>query len=135
MLATQIEEGGRSMSRDNSMVDIVDNEDGVDWSQQDWSKYEFIVLTIGDKGHLTRADRRLSARVWKRIPHSKTVLLTISGYDDDPRELWQIPEVCAYVHAWAMLVEVTPDDSRLHRDSLQLLAHCVSAHERRSKLH
>jgi hypothetical protein len=25
----------------------------------------------------------------------------IAGYDDDPREIWEFPEVCRYVRQWA----------------------------------
>jgi hypothetical protein len=30
-------------------------------------------------------------------------LLTFAGYDDDPRELHELPEVCAYARTWAEL--------------------------------
>ena len=46
-------------------------------------------------------------RSWRTItaenPKAKFVL-QVGGFDDDPRELWEFPEVCAYVQRWANLV-------------------------------
>lgn len=63
-----------------------------------------VVVQIGDKKHLD--DRTLRemqgapAMVLQRYPQA-LVMLNIDGYDDDPRSLWDIPEVAAYIRRYA----------------------------------
>ena len=57
------------------------------------------VICIGAVGHLTDERARFAARQWniaerRGIEH---LLIYVDGYDDDPRELLQIPEVCDYL--------------------------------------
>jgi hypothetical protein len=65
-----------------------------------------ITLVIGVKDRWGDFYCRQAAAAWKhaysRRPASCTV--QVSGYDDDPRELWEIPEVRDYVQRWARMV-------------------------------
>jgi hypothetical protein len=55
------------------------------------------VYTIGARGGLSRHNARTAARDILRISSiAGAIILHISGYDDDPRELWDIREVCRY---------------------------------------
>ena len=50
-----------------------------------------------------------AAAAWRTITaeNSKAkLMLHIGGFDDDPRELWEFPEVCAYAPQWAKLVDL-----------------------------
>lgn len=71
------------------------------------------ILVIGAKGDLTEARARDAADEWKRAISKKLDLLVISvdGYDADPRELWMIPEVCAYVCDFARYAGITPEQA------------------------
>jgi hypothetical protein len=59
---------------------------------------------IGVRGELTRRAAKAAARAWKdwlqRAPYAQ-VYLTIGGYDDDPRDLWEFDEVRTFVQQFA----------------------------------
>ncbi len=69
--------------------------------------YDMVMFTIGARGDLTPSTCEKAAAAWRTItaenPKAKFVL-QVGGFDDDPRELWEFPEVCAYVQRWANLV-------------------------------
>jgi hypothetical protein len=70
-------------------------------------KLDLICVEIGSRGHLSRQDVRRAAATWKQMrrAHPKAAFIfAVDGYDDDPRALWEIPEVAAYVRTWAQLV-------------------------------
>src|SRR5689334_19337505 len=56
------------------------------------------------RGDLTKRTAREMAETFRkartRSPQSR-IMLVFCGYDDDPRELWQFPEVCRYLKWWA----------------------------------
>jgi hypothetical protein len=60
-----------------------------------------IAMTRGD---LTKRTAREMAEGFRkariRSPQSP-VMIEFAGYDDDPRELWQFPEVCRYLKWWS----------------------------------
>ncbi len=66
--------------------------------------FDLIVLQIGAKGNLTKHKAKkmgLAFRVARsKYPESK-IAFSIDGYDDDPREIYQIPEACEYIKLWA----------------------------------
>lgn len=59
-----------------------------------------VVIEIGGKNHLSEGILRKMAlgpaMTHARYPEAK-IALSIGGYDDDPRELWQIPEAVEYI--------------------------------------
>jgi hypothetical protein len=75
----------------------------------------FISLCIGRRGDLTRHEAKLCAKLWrrhiKRYPKAHYIL-SLAGYDDDPRNLWEIPEAAGHVCRWARFVGLrTLDDA------------------------
>jgi hypothetical protein len=82
-----------------------------------------IVMTIGMPGDLTRQEAETAARAWlathKRYPRA-TTWLQIAGYDDDPRELYEFPEVTRYVRRFARAANIDFDlaTARLHPTSI-----------------
>jgi hypothetical protein len=69
-------------------------------------RFDAICVEIGSRGHLARQDAERAAARWKQIrrDHPEAAFtFAIRGYDDDPRALWEIPEVAAYVRTWAQL--------------------------------
>lgn len=64
--------------------------------------YDAIHIVIGGPGHLSHAAAIERARQVKLVIDTyplATYSLHLSGYDDDPRELWDIPEAARFV-AW-----------------------------------
>jgi hypothetical protein len=63
-------------------------------------------IHIGARGDLTRRAARLAAKSWrnyvKRYPEAHFVV-SLTGYDQDPREIWEIDEAASYVRRWARL--------------------------------
>jgi hypothetical protein len=59
---------------------------------------------IGRRDSLRKREALIAAEGWgkltARYPRA-SFLLMIAGYDDDPREIWEFPEVCRYVRQWA----------------------------------
>lgn len=64
-----------------------------------------IVIEIGHRDMLEDVNgRKLAATAFRlarvRYPKAK-IGFTIGGYDDDPREIYDVPEVREYIRAWA----------------------------------
>jgi hypothetical protein len=63
-----------------------------------------IVFQYGKRDDLTEEAARKAGEAWRKViaryPRSIYVLV-MPGYDDDPRELWEFPDVCEYVCLWA----------------------------------
>lgn len=85
---------------------------------------------LGTRGELTRQAAKAAAKAWKdllqRAPKAY-VMLSIAGYDDDPRALWEFDEVKKFVQQFARFAgidEVTDYRERLSDDTVALLAAC-----------
>jgi hypothetical protein len=60
--------------------------------------------TIGTRDALTKRDADAAAQAFRELRrrHPQALIaLSILGYDQDPRELWEFPEVCRYVRRFA----------------------------------
>jgi hypothetical protein len=71
--------------------------------------YAAIFIEIGVAGDLTeRAAARAAVafRLARACSPAASVHFTIGGYDDDPREIFEIPEVREYIRRWARLADV-----------------------------
>ena len=72
--------------------------------------YALVIVAFGGKGHLDDATLRhmsgAPAMVHARHPGA-SIELTMDGYDDDPRSLWDIPEAAAYVRRYAKAAKLT----------------------------
>jgi hypothetical protein len=64
----------------------------------------FVMFAIGTRDLLTKKEADRFAGAWReasqRLPNS-IFSLHIAGYDDDPRALWEFPEVTRYVRRFA----------------------------------
>jgi hypothetical protein len=70
-------------------------------------RLDLICVEIGSRGHLSLRDAKRAAATWqqmRRLHPEAEFIFAVQGYDDDPRALWEIPEVAAYVRSWARLV-------------------------------
>ena len=68
-----------------------------------------VMMEIGYSDDLSLETAKLSAVKWlTAIKAFKPAALafSIGGYDDDPRSLWEIPEVCRFVQWWSQLVKL-----------------------------
>lgn len=54
---------------------------------------------VGMRDRLTEEEACKSAKVWRSAVAQRVecMMIHIYGYDDDSRELWEIPEVCSYL--------------------------------------
>jgi len=99
-------------------------------------RVDYLGIQIGVAGELDRAALR------RAIKHTRTVIANISpltaidigigGYDDDPREIFEIPEARRFVIAYA--VGLTKAGIRLERllpTSVDLIRLCVAAEQGR----
>jgi len=63
-----------------------------------------ITMVIGRRDKLTETEAQAAGAMWRKArmksPQSPIAIM-ILGYDQDPRELWEFPEVCRYVQWWA----------------------------------
>src|SRR4051794_4914747 len=68
-----------------------DGRDFTGWPDGD-GEGMLIPITIGARGNLSKAEARRGAAMWReateRYPRGM-FLLTLLGYDDDPREVWE----------------------------------------------
>lgn len=93
--------------------------------------YDDAVIGIGGRGYFTEATLRkmkdAPRLVLQQSPRVEITLM-IDGYDDDPRELWQIPEAVDYVRRYAKASGLHDWTGRLfralHEHSKGLLIAC-----------
>lgn len=69
----------------------------------------FINFVVGFRGQLSNQKAKVYADGWRvmRARHPQAIVYpTVVGYDEDPRELWEIPEVVRYVQQFAELAGI-----------------------------
>jgi hypothetical protein len=90
--------------------------------------YDDIMIVIGEKGELTPENAFEAAKgvaLACTINTKADVSLFISGYDDDPRELWEIFETRFYIWMFVEALEIQSPSvavtiqSRLTSDSIK----------------
>jgi hypothetical protein len=85
-------------------------------------------LEIGQRGNHSRIVAEAAAKAFRKVAPKAgpgMILLFIPGYDDDPRELWDIPDVAAYIRLWASLAITSENDLYLlHPQMVPMLAAC-----------
>jgi hypothetical protein len=81
-----------------SKIDFVLHDRLVSGEKFDLEK-TVVVFTLCERGRLHRKALATATIAWRnlKIEANTAIMIHVSGYDDDPRELWQIPEVCAFV--------------------------------------
>jgi hypothetical protein len=77
---------------------------------------QFIVFTMGTRDQMTKKEADRLAGAWreasKRFPNSQ-FYLQIAGYDNDPRDLWEFPEVTRYVRRFARTAGLDSEDAAM----------------------
>src|SRR5262245_59353194 len=69
-------------------------------------RLDAICVEIGARGSLSRENAEKAAATWqqmRRLHPEAAFTFAVYGYDDDPRALWEIPGVAAYIRTWARL--------------------------------
>ena len=91
-----------------------------------------LVVQIGDVGSLT-CDAAFTAANFvikaSRLYQDSIIHIYLTGFDDDPREIWEIPEAKDYVRSfWRALKAEGADPSGINfaDHSLALLGVCLS---------
>jgi hypothetical protein len=73
-----------------------------------------IGLEVGARNNLTQAEAESIGRRWRELitRYPKThFIVHLAGYDEDPRNLWDFPEVCEYMQHFAKAAGIlTIDD-------------------------
>jgi hypothetical protein len=89
-----------------------------------------VSFCIGTRGDLNRQEAKRAAKSWlehiKRHPKARFVI-HLAGYDDDPRDIWEIDEAARYVRRWARLAGLDDIDvagARLDDRALAWLGAC-----------
>jgi hypothetical protein len=91
------------------------------------------IVQIGTADDLTPETRARSVRLFHKLVerHAKWIAFVIGGYDDDPRELWEIPEVIAYVVEWLIAADLrTAEQARaanVTEQTIQWMGACLEA--------
>jgi hypothetical protein len=95
------------------------------------SRSDIVGILIGQRGKLTPDAAEQGARLFKDVAaqHPQADLHPhVGGFDDDPRGLWEIPEVRAYLCRWAELVGIEraddAEDLRIEINTCAVLAKC-----------
>jgi hypothetical protein len=83
-----------------------DRDGGCDLSgvQSDDGDGMLIPITIGSRGNLFRAEAERAAATWRqatgRFPKA-SFMVSLLGYNEDPREVWEFRDARRYVRWWA----------------------------------
>jgi hypothetical protein len=94
--------------------------------------FRFALHEIGSKGEFTPEGAKKAAAdfcgAFVALPDAEHMIV-VGGYDDDPRELWDIPEARDFVAAfgWAVsgILQRPLHDWKLEPASIALVAVCV----------
>jgi hypothetical protein len=105
--------------------------EGLMTTMPDDGERTMVNLVIGERGALTRRAARNAARAYQRSAarYPKAMMyVSIAGYDNDPRELWDIPEARDYFCRWAKFAGVDNSaavaGSPLMKEATAALAKC-----------
>ena len=97
---------------------------------------DLIAVEIGGKDDMSEARINDAARAVKlahRVYPGATIMLSMHGYDDDKRELWQIRSAIDYIRKFAKLSGLHDWQSttfnQLYEDSKGLLIACEAIDE------
>jgi hypothetical protein len=86
----------------------------------DQNEPTIVNLAIGERGNLTRSSAKRNARAFREIvaryPWAE-IWPTLDGFHDDPRGLWEVPEVRAYLCRWAQFAGI---NSSADADALKI---------------
>ena len=92
---------------------------------------DFTVLVIAGKNDLSRAALADAVAKTKflnnRLPRSTALMLSIAGFDEDPRELWDIAETRDFLLAFAAgIIKAGVPLDRFLPESVNLIGACLA---------
>jgi hypothetical protein len=100
----------------------------------DGGRGRLVNFAIGSRDDLTKTAARRMADVWRLMTkeYSNAIYrLQMFGFDDDPRQIWEVVDAARYVRRWAKYAGITcPEDitvtvvDRQGRPNLRFLAAC-----------
>jgi hypothetical protein len=71
-------------------------------------------VTIGHRDDLTKRSAREAAEMWRKAVrrYPKAMFYPhLLGFDQDPRELWEIPEAARYIRWWARFAGIDSEET------------------------
>jgi hypothetical protein len=95
--------------------------------------YEYAFMEIGAKGELTEKTARRGAEailLMTQFNPTTQIAVTIGGYDNDPRELWDIPEAKHFFRLVVTALHASGrrfDEFNFVPDTIACLALCMGA--------
>lgn len=94
-------------------VDVVSAEAGVLPDIPGDGEGCWFPFSIGTRDRLTKEEARMSAQFYRRVrqryPKAK-LYINILGYDQDPREIWEFPEVRRFFRWWVRFAELDTEE-------------------------
>jgi hypothetical protein len=101
------------------MIQFRNEEDTMTKKQVD-----VIWMMIGMRDQFSEDAAKGMAKVWREAitqhPHS-TFCLTIDGYDDDPKEIWEFEDARLYVQQWTRFAGVDDPETAQRYCTLETL--------------
>jgi hypothetical protein len=87
--------------------------------------FDFAVFSLCGKGEMGRKVLAQAVMAWRRLieKHPRGIIIHVAGYDDDPRELWQIGEVREFVQKFCAKTKAHEHEA-LAPDSRAVLLGC-----------
>jgi hypothetical protein len=90
---------------------------------------DLISIEIGARDNLTPTAAEKWGGQWREFVAQQPkayFIPSIAGYDDDPRALWDFPEVCEYMKRWAAAAGINSIDDlpNVSQDTVRLFAAC-----------
>lgn len=56
-----------------------------------------VCFSLCERGAMNRNALACAVAAWRHLSKTRAIIMHVGGYDDDKRELWQIPEVRKFV--------------------------------------
>jgi hypothetical protein len=103
LVEQEIKQIAGDMGRLAGPADAVSFEDQSDWPAGD-GESTFMPIIIGVRGKLTKREARYCATMWREVTrrYPKAIfMINLLGFNEDPREIWDISEAARYVRWWA----------------------------------
>jgi hypothetical protein len=108
LVEQEIKQVAGDMKKLEVPADVISFENLSNWPAGD-GEGSFMPITIGVRGKLTKREARHAAMMWREVTrrYPKGIfMINLLGYNEDPREIWNIPEAARYVRWWARFADM-----------------------------
>jgi hypothetical protein len=119
-IAAQLVENGRQTLPDlvpqAGRLVITDIDEPQPWPEPT-PDIGLIWILIGSRDELNKAAAKRMGDLWRKATQHypcAAFLFFMFGFDEDPREMWEIPDVAHYVRQWARFAGMDDLDAALH---------------------